>query len=55
MAFAKKIREKALDGFLLSVFFITFTSIAYAAISWPSSPPTGETAGGKYASKLVPT
>jgi len=54
MTLIQKVREKALDGFLLSVFFITFTTIAYAAISWPSAPD-GETAGGKYSSKLVPS
>jgi len=30
-------------------------SIAYAAISWPSSAPSGEVDGGKYSAKLTPS
>jgi len=55
MTFARKLREKAIDGFLLSLFFILFSSIAYAAISWPASAPDGEVVGGKYSAKLTPS
>ena len=33
---------------------IILCSVAYAAISWPSVP-AGETAGGKYSTRLVPS
>jgi len=44
--------------FRATIFFgtgIALMSITYAAISWPSSAPSGEVVGGKYISKLVPT
>jgi len=44
--------------FRATIFFgtgIALMGITYAAISWPASAPSGETAGGKYVSKLVPT
>ena len=41
-------------GFFLGLGFIGAVGITYAAISWPSAP-AGETTGGKYSLKLVPS
>jgi len=43
-------------GIVISLTFLLCTfSIVYAAISWPSSAPSGEVDGGKYNTKLVPS
>jgi len=43
------------NGVIFSLTSLICFGVAYAAISWPASAPSGETAGGKYVSKLVPT
>jgi len=41
------------NGIIFSLTFLLCTfGIVYAAISWPASAPSGETAGGKFASYL---
>jgi hypothetical protein len=47
--FLKTLKTQAVNAFLFSIFSILFVAgIAYAALSWPSSVPSGETAGGKF-------
>jgi len=53
------LRGKLINQFFNALFFVLFVVVmsapfVYAAISWPSAPD-GETTGGKYASRLVPT
>jgi len=41
------------NGIIFSLTFVLCTfGIVYAAISWPASPPSGETAGGKFATAI---
>jgi len=47
-------KERIMDAFFFCSACAVFVSVAYAAISWPSAPD-GETVGGKYVSKLVPS
>ena len=46
--------ESIKHGFFIGIGLASALSIAYAAISWPSTP-AGETTGGKYSLKLVPS
>lgn len=53
VSFLARVKSRALDAFLFSLFSLLFIGgIVYAAISWPTTTPTGETTGGKFATIL---
>ena len=53
-SFSERVKNRFLDACLLAFFLGIFGSIAYASISWPATP-SGETTGGKYSLKLMPS
>lgn len=45
--------RKAINAFVTAVFFIlAVLGIVYATISWPTTTPSGETAGGKFRTEI---
>jgi len=45
-------KESFLKAFWFYCFSLALFGVTYAAISWPSSAPSGEVAGGKFATVL---
>jgi len=50
--FVSRVKEQTLNALLFCSACAVFVSVAYAAISWPASAPSGETAGGKFAAVI---
>jgi len=52
-SFLQNIAKQAWNAFLIFLFLGLFAiGAVYAAISWPASAPSGETAGGKFAAVI---
>ncbi len=47
-SFLARLKSRALDAFLFSLFSILFIGGIVYALTYASAPPQGETAGGKF-------